>query len=57
MEPRLQPSTAGSASAPGEPRRLSSRVLFGGRRELLIEHEGALYRLRVTSQDKLILTK
>jgi hemin uptake protein HemP len=31
--------------------------LFGKAREILIEHGGALYRLRVTSSNKLILTK
>jgi len=31
--------------------------LFRGRRELLIRHAGNLYRLRITQNDKLILTK
>ena len=34
-----------------------SDSLFGKAREILIEHGGALYRLRVTSSNKLILTK
>lgn len=38
-------------------RRLDSGKLFGGAREVVIEHAGQEYRLRVTSQDKLILTK
>jgi len=38
-------------------RRLSSKNLFGGAREVIIEHAGVEYRLRLTSQDKLILTK
>lgn len=31
--------------------------LFGGAREILIEHSGVHYRLRITANDKLILTK
>jgi hemin uptake protein HemP len=34
-----------------------SDSLFGKAREILIEHGGSLYRLRVTSSNKLILTK
>lgn len=34
-----------------------SRDLFQGRQEILIEHAGHAYRLRITRQDKLILTK
>jgi hemin uptake protein HemP len=36
---------------------LRSEQLFGGTREILIEHSGAFYRLRVTQSNKLILTK
>jgi hemin uptake protein HemP len=39
------------------PRILSSDELFQGRRELWIEHEGEMYRLRVTSRGRLYLTK
>ena len=38
-------------------RRLSSDELLDGRRELVIEHSGEEYRLRITSKGKLILTK
>jgi hemin uptake protein HemP len=31
--------------------------LFGVEREILIEHGGAFYRLRITQSNKLILTK
>jgi hemin uptake protein HemP len=34
-----------------------SDSLFGKAREILIEHSGAYYRLRVTHSNKLILTK
>ncbi|WP_374301906.1 hemin uptake protein HemP [Ferrovibrio sp.] len=37
--------------------RLSSRVLFQAAREIIIEHDGADYRLRLTANGKLILTK
>lgn len=36
---------------------LSSNELFGTRNEVLIAHVDATYRLRITSQGKLILTK
>jgi hemin uptake protein HemP len=45
------PRSAGSAV-----RRLSSGELFGGASELVIIHAGREYRLRVTSNGKLILT-
>lgn len=42
---------------PSVPRRLSSDSLLGGGREVEIEHQGAIYRLKITSLGKLILTK
>lgn len=39
------------------PARLCSKDLLQGRREVLIEHEAELYRLRVTRNGKLILHK
>ena len=36
---------------------IPSERLFGGASEVLIEHRGALYRLKLTSLGKLILTK
>jgi hemin uptake protein HemP len=36
---------------------LTSKELLGERRELVILHEGELYRLRLTKNNKLILTK
>lgn len=36
---------------------LRSEDLFGRAREILIEHSGGYYRLRVTHSNKLILTK
>lgn len=50
------PSLAVPAPQPGR-RRLSSQALLGNEREIEIEHAGQLYRLRLTSLGKLILTK
>ncbi|MBL9197900.1 hemin uptake protein HemP [Xanthomonas fragariae] len=36
---------------------ISSEALLKGRREVLIQHGDRIYRLRNTSNDKLILTK
>ncbi|MCP5160031.1 MAG: hemin uptake protein HemP [Gammaproteobacteria bacterium] len=38
-------------------KRLVSSDLFGDAQEILIEHAGQEYRLRITRQGKLILTK
>ena len=39
------------------PRRLFTEQLIGPGREVLIRHAGCDYRLRITRQGKLILTK
>lgn len=52
----VDPQTA----APGKDaqrRQIRSIDLFGGGREVLIEHAGEFYSLRQTSKGKLILTK
>ncbi len=36
---------------------IDSRTLFKGATEIVIDHEGAKYRLRITRQGKLILNK
>ncbi|MES2180741.1 MAG: hemin uptake protein HemP [Pseudomonadota bacterium] len=36
---------------------ITSEALFAGERELVIEHAGDAYKLRLTNQGKLILTK
>ena len=46
-----------SNSPPRPPHVYQSEDLFRGRREIWIEHGNALYRLRITNADKLILTK
>jgi hemin uptake protein HemP len=42
---------------PRTPQRLDSRRLLDGGNEAVIEHAGQEYRLRLTRNDKLILTK
>lgn len=42
-----------SASPPA----VSAELLFGGAKEIVIRHLGDDYRLRITRNDKLILTK
>lgn len=42
---------------PGQPPLISSRDLLRHGPELLIEHCGQVYRLRLTREHKLILTK
>lgn len=39
------------------PQAIDSSTLFGAEREVLIIHRGEHYRLRLTRQDKLLLTK
>jgi len=53
--PSQPPSPAPAAA--GRPLRLDAATLFANRREVLIDHEGECYRLRLTRQNKLILTK
>ena len=66
--PRRDPSpsavhTETSDASDGEPsphdtvRRVASRDLLKGADEVIVEHEGDLYRLRHTSKGRLILTK
>jgi hemin uptake protein HemP len=38
-------------------RRLKVSDLLAGEREVILEHDGQDYRLRITANDKLILTK
>ncbi|WP_158882965.1 hemin uptake protein HemP [Rhodanobacter sp. L36] len=40
-----------------EPRHVASHALLDGARELVIQHQGGEYHLRLTRNDKLILTK
>lgn len=49
----LSPPTPASVTT----RRVSSQSLLEGERELVIQHQGSEYHLRLTRNDKLILTK
>jgi hemin uptake protein HemP len=51
-DPTTQP-----ARAPDLPRRLKVSDLLAGGREAILEHDGQDYRLRITANGKLILTK
>jgi hemin uptake protein HemP len=42
---------------PELPSVVPAEELFQGRREIVIEHEGERYRLRITRRNKLILQK
>ncbi|WP_157043169.1 hemin uptake protein HemP [Rhodopseudomonas palustris] len=59
----IDPATSGSAASVAgrsitvSGNRLDSRQLFSSDREILIAHGEETYRLRLTSQNKLILTK
>jgi hemin uptake protein HemP len=44
------------SSASGTPT-LTTEELFAGRDEIVLIHNGSAYRLRITRQNKLILTK
>lgn len=48
-----RPAVADNAAIP----RISSKMLLDGGRELVIQHQGGEYHLRLTRNDKLILTK
>jgi hemin uptake protein HemP len=52
-----QPLTEPPAEPRDPPPCIPSSELLRGARELLILHQGETYRLRLTSNDKLILTK
>lgn len=59
MVTRRTSEAAGGAvqAGPEQPLRVAADVLLKGRRELIILHNADEYRLRVTSNGKLILTK
>jgi hemin uptake protein HemP len=52
-----QPPAGTPAAAPESAVRVSSAQLFAGALEVLIDHHGAVYRLKQTALGKLILTK
>jgi hemin uptake protein HemP len=54
--PKRDASPQPAATMPGTDVVVAGSV-FGNRRELLIAHAGSFYRLRITQNNKLILTK
>jgi hemin uptake protein HemP len=57
LNPATPPDPGSSPpGAPGPPR-IRSDDLLHGQREILIEHQGEIYRLSVTRSGKLILHK
>lgn len=51
------PMLPGPDASAAPPRRISSQRLLAGERELVIQHMGSEYHLRLTRNGKLILTK
>lgn len=58
---RPTPLSCSLPAAPGQrtcqPEAMPAALLFQGHQEILITHNGDTYRLRITRNDKLILTK
>jgi hemin uptake protein HemP len=57
LEPEPKAGALPLRAVPVDGNRLDSRDLFVGTRELTIAHGEETYRLRLTAQNKLILTK
>jgi len=56
-EPESRVAIPSPDAEPGEKvKRIASRDLFGSSREIVIDHAGRLYRMRITQNGKLILT-
>jgi hemin uptake protein HemP len=58
MEPEREPEPQ-NAESPGEtgPKKIAFETLAQGAKEVLIQHRGEIYRLRLTRNGKLILNK
>ena len=56
-QPPMLPGTDESGAVAPPVRRISSQRLLAGERELVIQHMGSEYHLRLTRNGKLILTK
>ncbi len=57
VPPNLEPPDQVSANNSDRPRLIRSQELLLGQREVWIEHRNELYRLRVTANGRLYLTK
>lgn len=53
----FSPAARDNATAVPAPPLVASSALFGGGRQLRIAHAGQVYLLRITRENKLILTK
>ena len=56
-KPLAAPPALSQGLGPGQARHIDSATLLGPQGEVLILHQQQVYRLRVTSLGKLILTK
>lgn len=57
MNPPVIPSHVASTATRTTQSVVESSTLFQGSQEVVIRHDGHEYRLRITRQNKLILTK
>lgn len=57
MNHEKQPAKTGPKAGTGRSPVLESETLFQGRSEIIIRHQGAEYRMKITRQGKLILNK
>ncbi len=57
MKSETPPDPGIVAGARKAERSVASHLLFGDRREVIIDHGGERYRLRITGSNKLILIK
>lgn len=57
MTPNEQDELPAAAPTNQHQRIIESRELFRGDTEILISHDGAIYRMKITRQGKLILNK
>jgi len=57
ISPPKAPGQSPSGRSAPPPIAVKSEALFEGASEVLIDHRGVMYRLRLTSLGKLILTK
>jgi hemin uptake protein HemP len=55
--PADEPPRPSPSGAPLPTKLFQSEELFRGQRMVCIDHEGAIYRLQITSRGKLILQK
>lgn len=57
LPPDSSPNPLPRSPAPPASSVIRSEALLGGQKEILIEHAGEMYRLRLTRNGKLILQK